>query len=110
MVRYTTPQLTLTINDENVNLLKANYIFVTFDQNSTTLTKTGEDLEIEGDRTIKLSLTQEESKLFSTGPVKVQINWIETDLNGGIQRFATGIKTLNMTPNLLEEVVERDES
>ena len=46
MVRATTPTLTLTINDESVDLTAARNVYVTLEQNDTTLTKTGEELEL----------------------------------------------------------------
>ena len=106
MVHYTTPEFTFIINDENVDLSSAEHIYVTFEQGTKTITKTGDDLNVENGNTIKVWFSQSESRQFETGPVMVQINWTFVDGNGKTQRAATGIKRVQITQNLLPKVVD----
>lgn len=110
MVQYTTPQLTLKITDSNVNLWSADQIYVTFSQGENKLTKTGNEIGLQNDGAIVIHLTQEETAMFGTNPVSVQINWTGTDWDGNLQRFATGIKKINFTKNLLNEVMKKNDS
>lgn len=105
MVQYTTPELVFVINDENVNLNDAENVYVTFQKSNINLTVTGDDLTIEDGKTIKVRLTQQQSQKFDTGSVQVQINWTYYGPNGILQRAATGVKTIDITKNLLSKVV-----
>ena len=99
MIRYTTPTITLTIEDA----LVSGDVFVTFEQGRNRLTI--EDAEVtlgNSDSTITLTLTQEQTAMFKTGfPISVQVNWID----GGV-RTATDIATISALDNLLDEVIE----
>jgi len=106
LVQYTTPEFTFVINDDGVDLTTAANVYVTFKQSVFMITKTGEDLTIEDSKTIKVSLSQEESTYFSTGPLLIQINWTFLDENDKLQRVSTGIKQVQLTQNLLSKVVE----
>ena len=106
MVQYTTPEFTFVINDDGVDLTTAANVYVTFKQSVFMITKTGEYLTIEDGKTIKVSLSQEESTYFSTGPLLIQINWTFLDDNDKLQRVSTGIKQVQLTQNLLSKVVE----
>lgn len=105
MVQYTTPELVFVISDENVNLNDAENVYVTFQKSNIILTVTGDDLTIEDGKTIKVRLTQQQSQKFDTGSVQIQINWTYYGANGVLQRAATGVKTIDITKNLLTKVV-----
>lgn len=100
MIQYTTPTITLTIDAS----LTGTY-YVTLQQGSTEITKTGNDLTVtagEDSTTILMPLSQEETALFSdTAPVSVQVNIVN-----GSQRVATNIATFKSLRNLLDEVIE----
>lgn len=101
MIRYTTPAIPLTIEGKDIT---AHDIYVTFEQGSLELTKTGTDLVVsfsDPDTLITVTLTQEETAAFSEAPVTVQVNWITSS---GV-RGATVKKTISVHGNLLEEVL-----
>lgn len=111
MINYTTPTITLTV--EGVDLSEQE-VFVSLEQNSVELTKTGNDLIISTETvgqvttsTITFVLTQAESAAFAHSyakPVNVQVNWINVS---GV-RDATEIKTIDVMRNLLDEVISYD--
>ena len=106
MVRATTPTLTLTINDESVDLTAARNVYVTLEQNNTTLTKTGEELEVEA-RVVKVWLSQTESLALTEGqPLNIQLNWTYLDTDGvTVKRAATNVAKITITRQLLDEVI-----
>lgn len=106
MVHYTTPELTFVIDNDGVDISSAENIYVTFKQNTSLVTKTGEDISVEDGNTIKVWLSQEESAYFIPGPVSIQINWTFLDGDGKLQRVSTGIKQVQITQNLLPRVVD----
>ena len=107
MINYTTPTISLTV--EGVDLSGMD-VYVSLEQGSKELTKTGDALIIEPivgtettDTSINFTLTQEESASFDFGKsVSVQVNWISSV---GV-RDATEIKTIPVMRNLLDKVVE----
>jgi len=106
MVRATTPTLTLTINDETVDLTAARNVYVTLEQNNTTLTKTGEELDVDA-RVVKVWLSQTESLALTEGqPLNIQINWTYLDTDGvTVKRAATNVAKITITRQLLDEVI-----
>lgn len=100
----TTPTFTLTIPDnENLNLNDAENIYFTIRQGSLIITKSGEDVTIINEYTIQVSFTQEETLQFRYNiPAEIQLNWIYA--NGA--RAATKIKTIQLSKNLIREVLE----
>ena len=107
MIKYTTPTISLTI--EGIDISSQN-VYVTLEQGSIELTKTGSDLTITTETVesvanteISFELTQEESALFKfNASVSVQVNWISAQ---GV-RGATEIKKISVLQNLLDKVVE----
>ena len=107
MINYTTPSISLVV--ESVDLT-GNDVYVTLEQGSHELTKTGSDLIIttdthgqQTDTEIVFTLSQTESASFNINKsVSVQVNWINTS---GV-RDATEIKTIGVMRNLLDEVIE----
>ena len=107
MVRATTPTFTLVIQEETVNLTLARNVYVTLEQGNTKITKTGNDVEVET-RTVKVWLAQEESiGLAENVPLALQVNWTYLDSDGvTIRRAATNVAKVNVTRQLLDEVIE----
>lgn len=99
--RYTTPVFTLTFTEEGLDFTTAKDVYVTFTQAFTSITKTGEDLELT-EKTISLFMTQEETSGFGEGNVDIQANWLTVDGT----RAASEIVTYPFTRQLLQRVVE----
>ena len=98
--RATTPTLTLTFTSSSVDFTAATSVYVTLKQGFKKLTKTGNDLVLE-EKSVAVYLTQAETLEFGEGDVKIQVNW--TTSSGG--RVASTVKTINMSEQLLDEVV-----
>lgn len=98
--RGTTPTITLTFTDSELDLTQANNVYVTIQYGRTLLTKTGTDLEVEA-KQIALYLTQQETLDFPEGNIDIQANW--TDDVGG--RCASDIVSFRFTRQLLNEVL-----
>lgn len=98
--RATTPTLTLTFTSSSVDFTSATSVYVTLRQGFRKLTKTGNDLVLE-EKSIGVYLTQAETLDFVEGDVKVQANWITSA--GG--RVASTVKTINISEQLLDEVI-----
>lgn len=97
---FTTPTFTLTFSEQGLDLTQAQNVYVTFNSGATWITKTGEDLTV-NDKSIIVSLTQEETARFIMGVLKIQANWTQ---NG--KRIASEIVGYDMTGQLLTRVVE----
>lgn len=113
MVRGTTPNIILTV-PENVDLLEATNIYVTFSQikeldktnyydndATITVTKTGDALTVDA-HSVSVYLTQEESLTFTEHWIEVQLNWTYPDGKRG----ATKTAKIAINKQLLNEVVE----
>lgn len=102
MINYTTPTISLIVEDVDIT---AHDIYVTLEQGTTELIKTGSDLTVstdDGDTSIIFTLTQEESASFDyNNRAAVQVNWITSQ---GV-RSATEIKSIGVMRNLLDKVV-----
>lgn len=107
MRRFTTPALPMTVP---VDLTGAD-IYVTIKQGQRKLQKTGADVvsvyDSESEKTtLTVTLTQEETGAFlAEKQATVQVNWIFSDGT----RSATNIKKIDVTENLLNEVIEYDD-
>lgn len=105
MIRYTTPILPLEV--EGIDLTNNEDVYVTLEQGSVELTKSGSDLTIEYDpqteiSTITFTLTQEETSAFNISKsVAIQVNFI----NSSGVRDATNIATVPVLRNLLDKVI-----
>ena len=107
MINYTTPTISLTVEGVDIS---SDDVYVTLEQGSKEMTKSGSDLNITTDThgqvtdtNITFVLTQEESASFRfNAPVSVQVNWISSQ---GV-RAATEIKSVPVMRNLLDEVIE----
>lgn len=106
MINFTTPTINLTVEGADISSMD---VYVTLQQGAYELTKSGDDLTIQTETigqvtntNISFTLSQEESASFKPKySVAVQVNWINEN---GI-RSATEIKTIRVTPNLLDEVI-----
>lgn len=97
---YTTPTFTLTFTEKDLDLTQAQNVYVTFRSGAVFMTKTGEDLTVD-EKTIGVTLTQEETAQFVMGAVEIQANWTQ-----GGKRIASEVATYDMTKQLLTKVVE----
>lgn len=101
MRRYTTPTLVITI--DKPELIDASGIYVTFAQGAQLLT-INSDIEKTATETgvqLELGLSQLQTAGFTPGRAQLQVNWLESNGNRG----ATEIATINITDNLLNEVI-----
>ena len=99
MVQATTPTFVLTL-PQTVNLGEAQNVYLTFDQIGRKITKTSEDLTIDGNL-VTVSFTQAETVLMSVGQAKLQLNWTYADGS----RACSNIVSIEVTKNLLNEVL-----
>lgn len=100
MRRYTTPTLVITI--DKPELIDASGIYVTFAQGAQLLT-INSDIDVTATETgvqLELELTQLQTAGFVPGRAQLQVNWLK---NGN--RGATEIATINITDNLLNQVI-----
>ena len=102
MVRATTPTFTLTVGTNQLDLTQADAVYVTITQVNTTITKTGEDLEIDGN-VISCWLEEPDSIKLINGTAQVQVNWVYTDsVTGDIKRAASDIAVIGISDNLIK--------
>ena len=99
MVQATTPTFVLTLPD-TVDLTEPIHFYFTLRQGNVRIEKTDSDLVIDG-QTISVYLSQAETLTLTPGIVKLQLNWTYT--NGS--RAASEIVSVNVTENLLKEVI-----
>lgn len=104
MRRGTTPTLTITVTGLVVTDLKT--IKVTFKQGNIELTKSTDEVVVDGENNaISVYLTQEDTLKFNSGNVSVQIRGI---LEDGVTAIASVIKSFSMDKILLDGVIEAD--
>lgn len=97
---YTTPTFTLTFSERELDLTQAQSVYVTFRSGTQVITKTGNQLTI-GEKTIGVSLTQEETASFESSIVNIQANWM---ISG--KRIASVIAQCDLDGQLLTRVIE----
>lgn len=104
MYRGTTPTFTFTLPDE-VDLTEADSVYVTFAKmdETTILTKTGEDLSV-SEHSVEVYLTQEETLSLPTGRIKAQLNWLYDD-EETIKRACSNKVVIQTNDNLIDEVL-----
>ena len=98
--RGTTPTFTLTFDKQGLDLTEAANVYVTFEVNNYSLTKTGEDLTVEAKKII-VYLNQAETLRFTDKVVEIQANWTASDGS----RAASEVKTYDISKQLLRKVV-----
>ena len=99
MHRGTTPTFTLTVPND-YDLTACGNIYATFEQNQTSVTKSGEDIDVY-EHSVDVYLDQSETLMFRRGALNIQLNFT---FAGG-QRACTEIKRINIEDNLLPEVL-----
>lgn len=99
MHRGTTPTFTLTVPND-YDLTDCGNIYATFEQNQTSVTKSGEDIDVSA-HSVDVYLDQSETLMFRRGALNIQLNFT---FAGG-QRACTEIKRINIEDNLLPEVL-----
>lgn len=101
MRRGTTPTITVTVDAD----LSALDIYLTFQSGATTITKTGDDLDVsvsDGVTTIVCTLSQEETLSFGNITADVQVRAVGA---GGYPAVATDIGALGVDGILLNGVL-----
>lgn len=98
MRRGTTPTIVLGI--KGITMSEIAEWYVTLSQDSVQMTKTNEDITIEGD-TLKIPLTQAETMQFKAGEVSIQIRAKTTEDIA----IASKIQTINIDRILYNEVI-----
>ena len=104
MHRGTTPSIVINVTGED---FENSTLYVTLDQDTTQVTKTGEDVIVtptDTGSTVSIFLSQEETLKFSKGSAKIQIRWIDSS---NVAQ-ASPIKNINVDPILLEGVITYD--
>ena len=101
IIRGTTPTFTLRINDPSVDFTEAENVYASFSQGKVSITKTGEDLDIYAQK-IDVYLSQEETLKFSTGEIRIQLNWTYNNA----ARAATRIASVVVGENLIGKVLQ----
>lgn len=99
MIRGTTPTFIINVHGD-FDLLEANNVYVTFEQECYKITKTGDDLEVY-EHQINVYMSQSETLKFKTGQVDIQVNWTYGDGN----RASSNIANIYVDRNLIGEVL-----
>lgn len=101
VARATTPTFICTFDEDGLDLTTAHNVYVTFEQRTKSLTKSGDDIEVEP-KQITIYLNQAETLEFSEGKIEVQANW--TMANG--RRACSEVVFVVLSKQLLRRVVE----
>ena len=101
MIRGTNPTLTLTVGPDTLDLEQADAVYVTIKRGATTVTKSGEDISVDGN-VVSCWLTEAESLSVSEGAASIQVNWTYTE-NGEERRAASVVVGINIGRQLLLE-------
>ena len=103
--RGTTPTYELTF-PEDIDFTQADSIIVTFSEPDydVILEMTGAEVEISENNVLSLYLTQEQTLLFTTATVLLQVNWTYQE-GGNTRRCASDIAKIKPVRNLKNEVI-----
>ena len=111
MIRGTTPTFILKLKNKDgtpstINLAEANNVYFTIAQGGKTITKTSEDIDIDGN-TVYVFLNQKESlSLKEAIKTEVQLNWTYNDPTGVIKRAATRVREVALDKQLYREEIQ----
>ncbi len=97
----TTPTVLLNFREGTVDFGLVNNVYVTFKSNLKTITKTGDDLDVQP-HSILVTLNQADTLAFQVDEVEVQANWTY----GNKRRGCSHIKKVDVLRNLLMREVE----
>lgn len=100
MVQATTPTFLLTLPD-TVDVSIINNMVFTIVSGNVSVSKSGEDLKVEGN-TVSVYLSQEDTLKLPVGVAQLQLNW--TYENGS--RACSTIVNVRVDNNLYKEVME----
>lgn len=99
--RGTTPTFTLTLRDTTIDLGAAQSVYVTFRQAKRILTKTNNELDINGN-IVSVYLSQAETLGFTeNAQTEVQINWVYGDGSRGATKIARVMFGEQLIPEVL---------
>lgn len=104
--RGTTPTFTLSFTEPSLDLTSAAHVYVTFRNNTNTVTKQDTDLTI-AEKSVTVTLSQAETLAFlvdsfvGSSTCDIQVNW--TDISGG--RAASEVVKYTFDKQILDEVV-----
>lgn len=101
MIRGTTPTFQLTLEDEEIDLSEMDNVYATFEQGCYKLTKSGDDISLDGNQ-VDVFFSQEESLKFKKGVMHIQLNW--TFQNG--KRACSNIVNVEIGENLINGVLQ----
>lgn len=106
MIPGTTPTMTLTLRDESIDLSEAANVYFTISQAPTEITKSGNDVVVDGN-VVQVWLDQRDTlRLRANAPAEIQLNWTYDEMVGSDhRRNATLVKQIMITPQLLRRVV-----
>lgn len=98
--RATTPTFVLAL-PESIDLGEAHNVYASFRANGAQITKTGAELEIDGNE-VSVRLTQTDTLGWFPGQkLEIQLNWVYSDGS----RVATEVAQVDITKQLLAEVL-----
>ena len=90
----------IRVTTQDIDFTQSHEIHVTLRQRSTVLDFFGADLTIMGNR-IEVYPSQEQSLKLAAGECEIQVNGLTTN----DQRWASKVKTIEITKQLLREVI-----
>lgn len=111
MIRGTTPTFILKLKNKDgtpstINLAEANSVYFTIAQGGKTITKTSEDIDIDGN-TVYVFLNQKESlSLKEAIKTEIQLNWTYNDVTGVTKRAATKVREVALDKQLYKEEIQ----
>ena len=111
MIRGTTPTFILKLKNKDgtpstINLAEANNVYFTIAQGGKTITKTSEDIDIDGN-TVYVFLNQKESlSLKDSVKTEIQLNWTYNDSTGVVKRAATKVREVALDKQLYREEIQ----
>lgn len=99
MVQATTPTFVCTL-PETVDLSEAESVYFTLRQGQTIITKTGDEITVDGS-TVYVPFSQSETLRLFCGIAVIQLNWVYA----GGKRACSNIVNVKVQPNLIMEVL-----
>lgn len=111
MIRGTTPTFILKLKNKDgtpstIDLSEANNVYFTIAQGGKSITKTSEDIDIDGN-TVYVFLNQKESlSLKDSIKTEVQLNWTYNDPTGVTKRAATKVREVALDKQLYKEEIQ----
>lgn len=111
MIRGTTPTFILKLKNKDgtpssIDLSEANNVYFTIAQGGKTITKTSEDIDIDGN-TVYVFLDQKESLSLKEGiKTEIQLNWTYDDATGVTKRAATKVREVALDKQLYKEEIQ----